>query len=100
MSQDLYVTAIITSKPDRADALRELLIPATKAFRQEDGCLAYALHEDIKRPGRFVTYEVWRDEAALKAHMESPTMKEAGPKLKELTVGEMEQYLLDTLLQL
>jgi len=100
MSEDLYVVAVMTSKPDRADELRELLIPTTEAFRQEDGCLAYALHEGIKRPGRFVTYEVWRDEAALAAHMVSPTLRAAGPTLKELTETEMEQHLLKTLLQL
>ncbi len=100
MTDDLYVVAILTSKPDQANALRELLIPATKIFRQEDGCKAYSLHEDTKRPGRFVTYEVWRDEAALAAHMVSPTMKEAMPKLGPILEGEMEQHLLGTLLQL
>ncbi|WP_336973783.1 putative quinol monooxygenase [Sphingobium aromaticiconvertens] len=100
MTDDLYVVAILTSKPDKADALRDLLIPATEAFRQEDGCRAYSLHEDIKRPGRFMTYEVWRDEAALAAHMESPTMKAATPELGAILEGEMEQHLLGTLLQL
>ncbi len=100
MEQNLYVTAVLSSKPDRADELRELLVSATPAFRQEDGCLAYALHEDMKRPGRFVTYEMWRDQEALAAHMQSPTMQSAEPRLKELMQGEMQQYLLRTLLQL
>jgi|AOAMet2_C49A8_80_1029290.scaffolds.fasta_scaffold24673_2 quinol monooxygenase YgiN len=100
MTDDLYVMAILTSKPDQADALRELLIPATEAFRQEDGCKAYSLHEDLRRPGRFVTYEVWRDRGALAAHMDSPTMKAATPKLGSILESEMEQHLLGTLLQL
>ena len=97
---DLYVVAIMTAKPNKADDLRALLLPATQAFRNEDGCKSYTLHEDEKRPGRFVTYETWRDHATLAAHMVSPTMKEAGPKLKDILEGEMEQYLLATLLQL
>lgn len=100
MKQDLYVVAVMTAKPEKADDLRALLLPAVEAFRQEDGSKSYALHEDTERPGRFVSYEVWRDHDALEKHMTSPTMREATPKLKDLLAREMEQYLLDTLLQL
>ncbi|MDQ6648317.1 MAG: antibiotic biosynthesis monooxygenase [Pseudomonadota bacterium] len=100
MTQDLYVVAILTAKPGKADDLRALLLPAVEAFRQEDGCSAYALHEDTERPGRFVSYEVWRDRGALDQHMTSPTMREATQKLKDLLEKEMEQYLLELLLQL
>lgn len=81
MTNEVYVVAILTSKTEKVEGLRELLTPATEAFRQEDGCKAYSLHEDLKRLGRFVTYELWRDEAALAAHMQSATMKAAVPKL-------------------
>lgn len=97
---DLHVVAIMTAKPGQADALRALLLPATRAFRDEDGCKAYALHEDEQQPGRFVTYELWRDHAALTAHMASPTMEAAKPALAGLLARDMEQYLLGTLLQL
>ena len=90
----------MTAKSGKQDELRALLLPATQAFRAEDGCKAYALHEDEKQPGRFVTYEIWRDHDALAAHMKSPTMEEAKPRLAEILDGEMEQYLLSTLLQL
>jgi len=97
---DLHVVAIMTAKPDQAEALRALLLPATRAFREEDGCKAYALHEDEKQPGRFISYEVWRDHDALTAHMVSPTMKAVKPKLAAVLARDMEQYLLSTLLQL
>lgn len=100
MTQDLYVVAVLTAKTGRAGELRELLIPAVEAFRKEDGCKAYALHEDTQHEGRFVSYEVWRDKAALDGHMKSPTMQQAAPKLQQLLDGELQQYLLDTLLQL
>ncbi|MEP7185041.1 MAG: putative quinol monooxygenase [Rhodanobacter sp.] len=100
MKQDLYVVAVLTAKPGKADDLRALLLPAVAAFRTEAGCKAYALHEDTEHSGRFVSYEVWRDRDALDQHMTSPTMREATPKLKALLAKEMEQYLLDTLLQL
>jgi quinol monooxygenase YgiN len=100
MKQNLYVVAVLTAKPEKADDLRNLLIPAVKAFRQEEGCKSYALHEDKQRPGRFVSYEAWRDRDSLDQHMISPTMREASPKLKDLLEKKMEQYLLETLLQL
>jgi quinol monooxygenase YgiN len=90
---DLFIIATMTAKPGQADALRELLLPAVDAFRQEDGCLAYTLLEDRNAPGRFVTYETWRDEAALKAHMTSP----ATPKMNDILAEPLTQDFLDAL---
>jgi quinol monooxygenase YgiN len=94
---DLFIIATMTAKPGHADALRDLLLQATDAFRQEDGCLAYSLLEDRKAAGRFMTYETWRDEAALKAHMTSPTMSVTAPKLKDILDGPLTQDFLDAL---
>jgi quinol monooxygenase YgiN len=76
---DLYIVATMVSRDDKADALRDVLLPATEAFCLEDGCLAYTVLEDQKRPGRFMTHERWRDAAALEAHMDSPTMGNLEP---------------------
>ena len=84
MTEGLFVVATIVAKPDQADALRTLLVSAVEAFRREDGCLSYLLYEDANQAGRFVTYETWRDKAALDAHMVSPTMQAAGPHLPAL----------------
>jgi quinol monooxygenase YgiN len=92
---DLYIIATMVSRDDKADALREVLLPATEAFRQEDGCLAYTLLEDQKQPGRFMTYERWRDRAALDAHMHSPAMAKLAPSLPDLLGEELRQDFLD-----
>jgi quinol monooxygenase YgiN len=92
---DLYIIATMTGKADKADALREVLLPVTEAFRQEDGCIAYTLLEDQKQPGRFMTYERWRDAAALEAHMHSPTMEAMKPLLPELLGEPLTQDFLD-----
>ena len=84
MTESLFVVATIVAKSEQADTLRGLLVPAVEAFRSEDGCLGYLLYEDAKHVGRFVTYETWRDQAALDAHMVSPTMRAAGPQLPAL----------------
>ncbi|HLY55325.1 MAG TPA: antibiotic biosynthesis monooxygenase [Stellaceae bacterium] len=36
--------------------------------RQEAGCIAYQFHRDPDEPGRYLLYECYVDEAALKAH--------------------------------
>lgn len=97
---DLYVVATMVSREGKADALREALEPATRAFRQEDGCLSYALLEDRDRPGRFMTFERWRDRSALDAHMQSPAMKALAPRIPELLGEELKQDLLDARLLL
>lgn len=97
---DLYIIATMIAKPDRIASLREQLLPAVTAFRQEPGCFAYTLLEDKKRPGRFVTYERWTDEAALKAHMSAPTLQALKPLLPDLLAEEMTQDFLETLVVL
>jgi quinol monooxygenase YgiN len=97
---DLYVVATMVSREGMADALRDALLPATEAFRQEDGCLSYALLEDRDRPGRFMTFERWRDRAALDAHMTSPAMKALAPRIPELLGEELKQDFLDARLLL
>jgi quinol monooxygenase YgiN len=94
---DLHVIATMRADPARAEKLRSLLLPATEAFRKEPGCLSYALLEDQKRPGRFVTHECWRDKPALDEHMQSPAMKEYGPQIKALLVEKMSQDFFDAL---
>lgn len=94
---DLYVTAVIATTPERADALREILLPAIDAFRAEDGCLGYTLLEDRREPGRFFTYERWRDQAALDAHMTSETMQSLGPTLDEYLIQGLDQHFLSAL---
>lgn len=42
------------------------------ASRAEDGCLLYAYAVDVEDPGLVRVLEVWRDEAALKAHLAAP----------------------------
>ena len=89
-----YVIAELVSKPDKADALRELLIPFTAGSRKEPGCLHYVLLEDGHQPGRFLTFETWTDEAALNAHMTTPEIKAAAPKLAEILAKPFTQIKL------
>jgi len=94
---DLYIVATMTVRAEDAPRAKALLEPATEAFRKEDGCLGYTLLADRKSPGRFVTFERWRDEVALAAHMKSPTMAALSPSLKALLAEPMTQDFLSAL---
>jgi quinol monooxygenase YgiN len=96
----LKVIATMVAKGGAELELRATLLPVIPKFRAEPGCESYVLLEDTKKPGRFMTYETWADEAALAAHMKSPAMKALAPKMKELPDEPIEQDFLAALVEL
>ncbi len=97
MTNELKVIATLVAKAGSENELRQLLLPAVDAFRQEPGCHSYALLEDRQHVGKFVTFETWSDEDALAKHMASPAMKALTPQLKDLLQGDISQTLLSIL---
>jgi quinol monooxygenase YgiN len=91
---DLYVSAELVSKPEEADALRKLMVDFVAGARKEPGCKHYSLLEDQKRPGRFVTFERWTDQAALDAHMKTPAIEAIVPKLGPILAQPFTQQFL------
>ncbi len=75
--REVVVVATLTAKKGRrADVeaiARELAIPATHA---EEGCIAYALHRDLRNRDRVVFIERWVSADALNAHLQMPHLKE------------------------
>ena len=97
---ELHVIATLVAREGKQIELRALLENASKEFREEPGCLAYSLLEDQSDDRRFVTFERWRDRAALDAHMHSKAMERAKPSLPALLAEEMEQQFLNLLIDL
>jgi quinol monooxygenase YgiN len=92
-----YVIAEINAKPGSEAALRDLLVPFAKSARKEPGCLLYTLTEVISEPGRFLTFERWKNKAALEGHMVTPTIKAIVPKLEPLLAKPFTQIFLNGL---
>ncbi len=67
----IVVTGITEIDPAGAPTFRAAAARVAAATREEDGCIVYAFHEDVEAPGRFRVYEEWRDEPALRAHLET-----------------------------
>jgi quinol monooxygenase YgiN len=90
-----FVIAEIVSKKDKADELRALLVPFAETSAKEPGCLVYTLMEVIGEPGRFLTFERWKDKAALDGHMVTPDIKAIVPKLEPVLAKPFTQLFLD-----
>jgi quinol monooxygenase YgiN len=93
----LYVIAELVARKDQEDALRALLTPFALQSRREPGCLSYDLFEDKAVPGRFMTMEVWSDEAALDAHFKTPHIQAALPLLGPMLGKPFTQTILGRL---
>ena len=93
----LRVIAELVAKPGSADDLRKVLVPFAQGARKEPGCLNYVLLEIQGDPGHFMTYEIWTDRPALDAHMKTPAIQAAGPKLALLLAKPFTQLFLDAL---
>ena len=77
----LHVIAELVAKPGGEETLRSALVGFAKSAPQETGCISYRLLEDQAKPGRFLTYEEWASDGALMAHLTSPAMVAARPRL-------------------
>ena len=91
---DYFVIAEVVSKPDKADALRSLMVPFAELSRKEPGCKQYSLLEVEGEPGRFLTFERWSKKDDLKVHMTTPHLKEIVPKLEGLLAKPFTQIFL------
>lgn len=68
---ELRVVATIPAAPGHEDEVRQALVTLVAATREEEGCVAYEVHESVAAPGTFVTIETWTGQDALDAHMGS-----------------------------
>jgi quinol monooxygenase YgiN len=78
------VVAEMLAKPGREEALKSELLDMVEKTRTEEGCAQYDLHVALGEPGRFVFFENWASEEALKAHSESAHLKAFGVKAADL----------------
>ena len=92
---DLDVVAIIRAAAGEeqvvGDTLRTL---ADTSLAEEEGCLAYELHESAAAPGTFVTVERWRGQDDLDAHMGTEHVRAAVAAVGDRLAGEIEVHPL------
>lgn len=82
----------IQVKPECVSEFLELArYDAEHSERDEPGCLRFDLIEDRDDPNRFYFYEVYRDEAALEAHRQTPHFKRYFEKSQPLLAAPPER---------
>jgi quinol monooxygenase YgiN len=85
----LSVVATMRAKAGREQELRELLESLIEPTRAEDGNHTYALHQGSKDPAVFVFYENWETQGHLDAHLATPHLQAALPRIPELLDGDL-----------
>lgn len=85
----LSVVATMRAQPGKEQELRELLESLISPTRAEDDNVTYALHQGAQDPAVFIFYENWASQAALDAHLGTPHLQAALPRIPELLDGDL-----------
>ena len=79
------ILAYLTAKPGMASKFKEAMTAqAQRCLANETGCLQFDVAQDPKNPERFVMLEIYKDDAAIKAHQDSLHFKDFRPVITEL----------------
>ena len=84
----ILVIGTVRCPPDKLEALKTPMQAVVTTTRAEDGCVSYAYGLDPFDAGLIRVSEVWRDRAALDAHLKAPHMDVWRAARDALGVGE------------
>jgi len=88
----IILNVVIEAAKGREEELAGMLSKLVSPTRSEPGCLGYELNTSRERPGTFLFYEKFADQAALDAHVASAhfqhflKQREAGDPVAAQTV--------------
>jgi quinol monooxygenase YgiN len=80
MKEGLVVVATVVARAGKEVVLRDALKELVPHARTEPGFIQYDLHESTEKPGHFVFYEIWENEAALETHANTEFAKAFGAR--------------------
>jgi quinol monooxygenase YgiN len=84
---EVHVFAHGTAAPGKADEVREILHGLVAESIKEPGVVHYMLHENPAQAGDFHFFEVYKDQAAVDAHMASKHFNEAAARFVPMLAG-------------
>jgi len=92
----LLVVAQWEAKEGQADKVADILARFLPEAQREEGAKLFLIGRARENPAQFLFYELFRDEAAFKAHQESAHFKDciAGEALPLLAKRERMQFAL------
>jgi quinol monooxygenase YgiN len=75
MPNPVKIMAILAARPGKTDELKALVLGMVAPSRAEPGNLRWDVWQDQADTGRFVLDELYKDNAAVAAHRETPHFK-------------------------
>ena len=91
------IVAKCTVKPGAGEDYKKAAQPLIDASRNEPGCIAYDLYQDIKNPNIFTFIEHWQDDASVAFHNNTEHFKTIVPLLGQFREGPSEVNLYSKL---
>lgn len=86
----IIVTGIAEIAAKDIETIKHAASIMAQASRAEEGCLEYAIYEDIEQAGRFRIYEEWESADALRNHFNLPHMQTFNAALASVSVMRLE----------
>lgn len=68
----IFLTALVKSKPGKADEMKAVLQQLVIDSRKETACLQYDLHQSVSDVNLFIFHEEWASESGLQLHNTQP----------------------------
>jgi quinol monooxygenase YgiN len=94
MSEDVRVVALMLAKEGEESTVQQACEACVGPTRQEAGCDMYVLHRDSQNPSLLVLVEHWKNEPALRQHMQTPHFKALTHALNGKLTGPMQVHVL------
>lgn len=84
----MHVTLVeIQVKPDRIEDFLRVFHPNHEGSLQEAGCVRFDVLQDNDDPTKFIIYEAYIDEDAVKAHKQTPHYLKVKAELEDIMTG-------------
>ena len=90
MSEKVVIFTRLTAKPGRRGELLTAFDALFQAVGDEPGTEVFAMHAARDDPDAVCFYEVYRDDASLAVHRESPALHDIVGRLGDLIAGAPE----------
>ncbi|MET1059125.1 MAG: putative quinol monooxygenase [Nocardioides sp.] len=84
----LIVIGEAEAAPGRRDQMLEAVAAMATATQSDEGCESYGFYADVTRPEVLLSVEVWRDRAALDAHMAHAHTQQFLATVPDLVAGD------------
>ena len=91
----LIVIGEAEAAPGRREEMLGAVTRMAAAAKSDDGCVSYGFYADVTRPEDVLGVEVWRDKAALDAHLTHDHTAEFVSTVPSLVAGEPIMHFYD-----